>query len=206
MTEEFKRMQKLAGIILEETTPNNNKPAASTDPQADKGAEIGLKQALATLKSSVSSIQTSPKDKELQEGAALTLGLIAGAPGLISALGKGVNVVSSVFQKDKKQGTVVGNALKKWGHSLEHTYMDAIGAMLKKAFPSKYSNQDVHDKKSELHKAAHGLYAAVLAAAAISSGMGATEAHSTVMQGLESGLSAFKSSEVVDLAKKIAAV
>lgn len=205
MNKEFKRMQKLAGIILEETTPDATQ-TTSTDPQADKDAEIGLKQALATLKSSVSSIQTSPQDKELKEGAALTLGLIAGAPGLISALGKGVNVVSSVFQKDKKKGTVVGNALKKWGHSLEHTYMDAIGAMLKKAFPSKYGTQDVHDKKSELHKAAHGLYAAVLAAAAISSGMGATEAHSTVMKGLESGLSAFKSSEVVALAKQIAAV
>lgn len=205
MNKEFKRMQRLAGIILEETSSNDNK-VPSTDPQADKDAEIGLKQALTTLKSSVLSIKPSPQDKELKEGAALTLGLIAGAPGLISALGKGVNVVSSVFQKDKKQGTVVGNALKKWGHSLEHTYMDVIGTMLKKSFPSKYGTQDVHDKNSELHKAAHGLYAAVLAAAAISSGMGATEAHSTVMKGIESGLSAFKSSEVVELAKKIAAV
>ena len=204
MTEEFKRMQKLAGIILEETAPNATQP--TTDPQADKDAEIGLKQALASLKSSISTIKPSPKDKELKEGVALTLGLIAGAPGLISTLGKGVNVVSSVFQKDKKKGTVVGNALKKWGHSLEHAYIDAIGAMLQKAFPSRYGNQDVHDKKSALHQDAHGLYAAVLAAAAISSGMGATEAHSTIMKGIEGGLSAFKSSEVITLAKQIAAV
>jgi hypothetical protein len=45
----------------------------------------------------------------------------------------------------------------------------------------------------------------MLAAAAITSGVGAAQAHSTVAAGLEGGLAAFKSSEVVSLAQKIAA-
>ena len=32
----------------------------------------------------------------------------------LNLLGKAVNGVSSLFQKDGKKGTVVGNALKKW--------------------------------------------------------------------------------------------
>ena len=47
-------------------------------------------------------LEKDPKDKEIKEGVGLTLGLIAGAPGLMNALGKGVNWVSSFFQKDGK--------------------------------------------------------------------------------------------------------
>jgi len=199
LNEEFRRMQKLAGLITENEE-------SQTDSVAEKDAEQGLKQALAALKAEVNSIKPSPQDKEIKEGLALTLGLIAGAPGLINALGKGVNKISSWFQKDKKKGTVVGNALKKWGHQLEENYITIIGTILQKSFPSAYSGQDVHDKSTALYDAAHGVYAAILAGAAISSGLGALEAHSTISAGLEGGAAAFKSSEVADLARKIAAV
>ena len=196
MLNEIKRMQQLAGIITE----------AEVDQVADKDAEQGLKAALNLIKSGTNAVQVSPKDGEMDEALALTLGLIAGAPGLISLAGKAVNGISSVFQKDKKQGTVVGNALKHWGHQLEGAYLDVIAAALLKAFPKKFAGQDVHNKSSQLYKVAHGVYAAILTAAAISSGLGATEAHNTISVGLEGGLSAFKSSEVVALAQKIAAV
>ena len=198
LSEEFIRMQKLAGLITEEE--------AKIDPSADKNAEQGLKQALSALKSGVNSIKPSPQDKEIKEGVALTLGLIAGAPGLINTLGKAVNFISKPFQKDGKKGTVVGNALKHWGHELEEAYIGIIGDMLKKAFPSTYGSQEVSDKSSALYDAAHGLYAAILIGAAITSGTGAMEAHNTIVAGLEGGLGAFKTKEVIDLAQKIAAV
>ena len=40
--------------------------------------------------------------EEIDEALGLTLGLVASSPGLLSLLGKGVNAVSSIFQKDKK--------------------------------------------------------------------------------------------------------
>ena len=199
MLNEVKRMQQLAGIITEAET-------APVDQVADKDAEQGLKLALNMLKSGADTIQPSPKDGEIDEAAGLALGLVAGAPGLINLAGKAVNGISAIFQKDKKQGTVVGNALKKWGHQLEESYLEAIAAMIVVAFPKKFDGQDVYDKSSQLYKVSHGVYAAILTAAAISSGLGAAEAHSTISAGLEGGLSAFKSSEVVSLAQKIAAV
>jgi len=146
----------------------------------------------------------SPQDGELDES--LTLGLIAGAPGLISLAGKAVNGIASVFQKNKKQGTVVGDALKHWGHQLEESYITVIGTILQKSFPKAYTGQDVKDKATPLYKAAHAVYGAMLIAAAVSSGLGAAEAHSAIASGLEGGLSAFKSSEVIGIAQKIAAV
>ena len=178
--------------------------APQADPVADKDAQQGLNSALALLQQGADSVQVSSKDGELDES--VTLGLIAGAPGLIGLLGKGVNGISSLFQKDKKTGTVVGNALKKFGHNLEHKYIDVIGALIKKAFPKRYGNQNPNDETSELYKVAHGVYAAMLVAAAVSSGAEALEAHNLIAKGLEGGLSAFKSAEVVGLAQKIAAV
>jgi len=199
LIQEAKRFQKLAGITVnEEVTP--------IDPVAEKDAQIGLKQALYILQSGENSVKPSSQDGKVDEAAGLALGLVAGAPGLIGLLGKGVNAMSGIFQKDKKQGTVVGNALKKWGHQLEETYLKVIGDILMKAFPKTFAGQNIKDHNSNLYKTAHGVYAAMLAAAAISSGLGAAQAHSTVSAGLEGGLTAFKSSEVVSLAQKIAAI
>jgi len=205
MNKEFLRMQQLAGLITEGEYKHNIEEEETQDPEALKDAEAGLKAALNTLKSGVNTIKPSPQDKELKESIALTAGLIAGAPGLLSLLGKAVNGISSLFQDDDKKVTVVGNALKKWGHALEESYLGIIGAMLVKAFPTAYEGQDVHDKTTPLYDAAHTIYASILAAAAVTSGMGALEAHNVIATGLEGGLAAFKSAEVVDLAKKIVA-
>jgi len=193
---EAKRFQQLAGIITE---------VENTDPTAERDAEQGLKSALNILKSGADTVKPSSKDGKVDEAAGLVLGLVAGAPGLISLAGKAVDGIASIFQKDKKQGTVVGNALKHWGHKLEDAYIEAIGTIILKAFPKKFTGQSVHDKSSQLYDAAHSIYAAILVAAAVSSGMGAVDAHSLIAKGLEGGLSAFKASEVATLAQKIAA-
>jgi len=197
---EAKRFQKLAGIINEAEAETGQ-----TDPVAEKDAEQGLKQALTVLKSGADTVKPSSQDGQVDEAAGLALGLVAGAPGLINLLGKTVNTVSSVFQKDKKKGTVVGNALKHFGHDLEEYYISAIGDILKKAFPKSYGQQDVKDHKSDLYRAAHGIYASILVGAAIASGLGAMDAHNLIGKGLEGGLSSFKTSEVIGLAQKIAA-
>jgi hypothetical protein len=193
-------------LVENKLTPNSRleEEAPISDPEAEQDAKQGLNGALALLQQGAGTIKPSPKDGELDES--MTLGLIVGAPGIISLLGKGVNGMSSLFQKDKKSGTVVGNALKKFGHSLEHKYIDVIGGMVKIAFPKRYGEQDPNDNTSELYKVAHGVYAAMLVAAAVSSGAEALEAHNLISKGLEGGLSAFKSAEVVGLAQKIAAV
>lgn len=196
----------LKKFLVENKLTNNSRleEAPVGDPVAEKDAQQGLNGALALLQQGVNTIKPSPKDGELDES--MTLGLVVGAPGLIGLLGKGVNGMASLFQKDKKSGTVVGNALKKFGHSLEHKYIDVIGLMIKKAFPKRYGQQDPNDESTELYKVAHGVYAAMLVAAAVSSGAEAMEAHNLIGKGLEGGLSAFKSSEVVGLANKIASV
>jgi hypothetical protein len=199
LIQEAKRFQQLAGIITEaEATP--------VDPAANKDAEQGLKMALNMLKSGADTMKPSPKDGEIDEAAGLVFGLVAGAPGLINLAGKAVNGISAIFQKDKKKGTVVGNALKHWGHQLEEAYISAIADILKAVYPQTFGNQSVEDKSSALYDAAHNVYAAILLAAAISSGMGAADASSTILKGLEGGLSAFKTSEVVAIAQKVAAV
>lgn len=205
MSKEFLRMQQLAGLITESEYKHNIEEEEAQDPEALKDAEAGLKSALNTLKSGVNTIKPSPQDKELKESIALTVGLIAGAPGLLSLLSKAVNGISSLFQDDNKKGTVVGNALKKWGHVLEESYLGIIGAMVVKAFPTVYKGQDVHDKTTPLYDAAHTIYAGILTAAAVTSGMGALKAHNIIISGLEGGLAAFKSTEVVNLALKIVA-
>jgi hypothetical protein len=146
------------------------------------------------------------KDGEIDEIVGLALGVVAGAPGLISIMGKAVNGIAGIFQKDKQQGTKVGNALKHWGHELEEAYVGAIADILKVAFPKSFGNQDVKDQTSQLYDVAHNIYAAILLAAAVSSGFGAAEASNTILSGLEGGLSAFKTAEVVVLAQKVAAV
>jgi hypothetical protein len=199
LIQEAKRFQQLAGIITEAET-------TSVDPVADKDAEQGLKLALNMLKSGADTVQPSPKDGKVDEAAGLVLGLIAGAPGLINLAGKAVNGISAIFQKDKKQGTVVGNALKKWGHQLEDAYIGAIADVLKTIYPQTFENQTIEDKSSPLYDAAHNIYAGILVAAAISSGMGAIDAHNLIVKGLEGGLAAFKTSEIATIAQKVAAV
>ena len=68
----------------------------------------------------------------------------------------------------------------------------------------KSEGDNVFDEKSVLHDAAHGIYAALLAAGAIGAGWQAADATNLIIKGLEGGAAAFKSAEVVSLAQKIA--
>ena len=185
---------------------------------------LELKKGLAALQSQVKSVKPSPKDEEINEIGVIGISsLIVGAPGLVKLLGNVANGVadvvkkgtdSAVFDKStyKKGGgenltqTKVGKALVDFGEKWEELYVDSIGGWLKAAFPSKYEGQDPHDKGSELYKASHKVYAGLLVAGAIGAGYEAVNAHNALMAGFEGGSAGLKGKEVVDLAKKIAAV
>jgi hypothetical protein len=199
LNEEFQRMQKLAGIITEVEQQSSNDEA-----KVEKNVEAGLEKLLKTIDSAKQNVKPSPKDGELNE-LILTLGsLVAGAPGLLNLLGKAVTGVVDFFSLDNVDHTALGDALQKAGHKLEHKYVDSIAGWLQFAFPKKFKGQDPHDEKSDLYDKAHGIYAAMLTGAAIASGVEAVNAASVILKGLEGGLSAFKTAEVIGLAKNIA--
>lgn len=202
---EVHRWQKLAGILTEDVpaevpTPN---AAVATNPTAEKDAEIGLKQALSVFKAGAASLTPSPKDGELDES---LFSLAVSAPGLMQLLGKGVNLVSSVFQKDKQSGTAAGNALIHWGKELEEAYISGIGFALLKLFPSAYEGQDVHDESSALHDAAHVIFASFLLANIIHAGFEMAEAEKLVSKVIAGTHAATEMADVAGIASKIVAV
>lgn len=190
---EAKRFQKLAGII--------NEAEIQTDPVADKDAEQGLKQALSILQTDIKTIKPTEKTEDLDESLLLTA--VVSAPEIIKIAGKAVNVISSLFQKDKKKGTVVGNALKKWGKKLEHQYILGLANIITKLKPGLYDNQDPLDENTALYDAAHGLYAAIIAATALGTGMELAGAHSVASSAVEGSALLLKKSEVEKLIQKI---
>ena len=189
---EAKRFQQLAGILNEEAN-------------AEQAAEKGLEDFLGDIKSAASTIKPSPKDGQVKEGLITLFAIAAGAPGLLNLLGKGADLIGQYFSQGAVNSTKIGSALQKAGHKLEHKYIEGIAFLLKKAYPKDFGNEDPFDETSSLHDAAHGIYAAILAAAAVGSGMEAYNAVNLIIKGLEGGAAAFKSAEVAQLAQKIIA-
>lgn len=193
---EAKRFQKLAGILTE---------AEQVAVIADK-IEDKLESFEDKLQAFAKNVKPSPKDKKLNEIDPVTTiaTVIAGAPGLLSFLGKGVDWIASAVTGGDVDKTIIGQALQKAGHKLEHAYIDGIAQILVGFYPEAYANQNQHDETTALHDHCHAIYAAIVGAAAIVSGMGA--AHATgVVKALEVGATGLKTSEVIALAQKIAA-
>ncbi len=161
----------------------------------------GLKTLSKAFEKKSSMAKVSPKDKELDEGIITLLATITGAPGLMAAIGKGANYLGKIFGKDKN---AIGEFLKKKGHQLEEVYINSIGGWIQKAFPSKYEGQDPTNPDSDLYKAAQKAYAAMLSLAAIGAGYEAGAAANVVKAGVEGGLAVLKTSEVVDIVRKLA--
>jgi hypothetical protein len=190
------RFQKLAGILTEEE---------QVEVVADK-VEDKMNDFKNQLQSFAKTVKPSPKDKELNEfePVSTVFTVIAGAPGLLNFLGKGADAIGKFFSGGAVQSTTIGKALQKAGHKLEHAYIDGIASILTAFFPETYANQNQHDETSVLHDHCHAIYAAIVGAAAIVSGMGASHA-TGVVKALEAGASGLKTSEVIALAQKIAA-
>ena len=170
----------------------------------EKELEDAMKVAGQKLASAAKSAKVSKEDspENVQEGVVLTLGLIAGAPGLIEFLGKAVNFIGKVF--GAKAGTKVGNFLTKIGHKFENLYISSIGGWLLKAYPEKFKGQDPNDASTSLHDYAHGIYLAMICALGIGAGIQSAKALQLAVAGVEGGLASLKSYEVIKLAKDIA--
>lgn len=162
-----------------------------------------LRDLLGDIDSAAANAKPSPNDGQINELALTLVGLALSMPGLLNLLGKALDPVEKFL--NTVNPSQKGKALQKLGKKWEHAYIDSISGWIKAAYPKKYKNQDPHDITSDLHDAAHGIYAAMLTGAALTSGFHAASAIDTVVQGLEGGAAAFKASEVVGLAKKIAA-
>jgi len=198
LTEEILLLQKRAGIITE---AEYKQKLSEVDVEDEMFA--AMKSVANMIDTGADKVKPSTKDGQLQEVGALTLGaLVTGAPGLLSVLGKGANLIGKVFGKNKNK---VGEFLKKKGHQLEEYYLESIGGWLKSAYPSKYNDQDPLDKTTPLYDAAHKIYGSLLIGAALVSGYEAGQASGIVQKGVEGGLALLKGKEVIDIAQKIAA-
>ena len=212
MNKEILRMQMLAGIITEsEYKANTLFEEEKSEEGTTLDAEKALQSSLSTLKSGLSQIKVSSKDKEaasqskeINEAIGWTVyNLVVGAPGLLSLLGRAVDFISSPFDKSN-DGTVVGRALKKASHKLEHAYLDIIGTALQKAYPTLYpDSMDVHNDGFPLHDAARKIYISLLVAGGIGAGLSAASAHSIIHKAVESAEIGMKAGEIKDLAQAI---
>lgn len=201
ITEETLLLQKRAGIITEAEYKEKMaelEAGEQSNPEADENAKEGLKKALDALKTT--KVQPSPKDKQLNEfePISMTVGLLASAPGLIKGLGSAVNYLSQPFIKDKQKGTIVGNALKHFGHDLEDAYLKTIAELLKASFPQTFGEME-YSPNNDLGKTAKKLYMGILVAAGISAGLSAANAHDLIVKGIEGGMAALKGSEAAEL-------
>jgi hypothetical protein len=203
---------ELKQLIKEEISKILNEE--KTEKEITSDAEKALQKSLATLKSGLSQVKISPKNKEaasknkeVNEAIGWTIyNLVVGAPGLLSLLGKAVDGVSNFLVLDINQdGTLIGRALNKASHKLEHAYLDTIGLALQKAYPDLYpKSMDVHDENFPLYDAARKIYISLLVAGGIGAGFSAASAHSLIHKAVEVGEIGMKAAEVVNLAKAIA--
>ena len=135
LIQEAKRFQKLAGIITEQ---NNQQSAPAAMSQQDSNAiNQGLQAGLAKLQSASRSAKPSqqqpqqPQQNVNESGTAGILAALTGAPGLIQALGQGIDLVANSFRSiENIKPTMLGSWLQKFGHNLEKTYVDSIGFFL----------------------------------------------------------------------------
>ena len=187
-------------INAKEDVGNSSKGNIAIEKELEKAMQQAGQQIANAAKSAKVAKGDNPDN--VQEGVVLTLGLIAGAPGLIAFLGKAVNFIGKVF--GAKTGTQVGTYLTKIGHKFENFYINSIGSWLLKSFPEKFKGQDPNDESSSLHDYAHGIYLALISALAIGAGVQAAKALQLAVAATEGGLAGLKSYEVLKLAKDIA--
>jgi len=188
------RFQKQAGII---TLSEYNRLMEGESEDLIQA----FKQSIQSIKQDAKTIE--PQEEELQEGLALTFGVIACAPGILEALGGAANSLVKYMKNDPYAETKFGNTLKKWGHELHDAYISGLASLLQAAFPDKYRLQNWEDKSSLLYKHAHGLYLTILSACAIATVSGLPDIHSLSTLATETGLLGIKASEIEAMAQKI---
>jgi len=152
--------------------------------------------------STVAQLKNEPPSKEeVNEVIGVTLATLAlGAPGLLKVAGKLSQVVGWLFGVNKGDGNVFSRWFKKLSDSLHHKYIAGIALGLKAAYPERYKNKS--DKVAK--RDASTIYAGMLAAAMIATGIGAAHAASQVVQTLEIAHIGIDAADIVAIAGELA--
>jgi len=194
-------------LIENKLTVNSRLLELNSESDELTGSDVqqGLDKGLAIIQQGAANAKPVESEDTLDES--LILGTILTAPSLLKVLGNAVNGISYIFQDKDANGTVVGDALVKWGDSLKEKYMEGIAALLVKLFPEKFKGQDVNDKTSLLYKVSLGLYVSVLVGVTFTAGtplMAATKAAPVTTTA--SYLGASMSPAIIKLIKKYRSV
>jgi len=180
----------------------------ATEEEILKKLEQGLKQGLGTAKA-LENEPVSKKDAELKEAIGVTLGAIAvGMPGILKLFSKISQGIGWLFGLNKGDGNMASRFLKKVSHSLHMTYVKLIAKGLKKAYPSRYDKNkdgdvDNFELKEQLMDDAEKIYAGMLAAAAIATGVSASMASSTVASSLKAAEIGVDAADIASIALSI---
>ena len=152
--------------------------------------------------STVAQLKNEPPSKEeVNEVIGVTLATLAlGAPGLLKVAGKLSQVVGWLFGVNKGDGNKASRWLKKLSTSLHHKYIAGIASGLKGAYPERYKNKS--DKVAK--RDASTIYAGMLAAAIIATGIGAAHAASQVAQTLEAAHIGVDVADIVAIGAELA--
>jgi hypothetical protein len=149
-------------LVENKLTVNSKLLEADSESEQITSSDVqqGLSNGLAILQQGAANAKPVDSGDTLDES--LLLGAILTAPSLLKVLGNAVNGISYIFQDKDADGTVVGDALVKWGDSWKEKYLEGIGGLLLGLFPEKFKGQDVNDKTSLLYKVSIGIYTAML--------------------------------------------
>jgi hypothetical protein len=207
-------------LIENKLTVNSKLLEADSESEQITSSDVqqGLNNGLAILQQAAANAKPVESGKTLDES--LLLGAILTAPSLLKVLGNAVNGISYIFQDKDADGTVVGDALVKWGDSWKEKYLEGIGGLLLGLFPEKFKGQDINDKTSLLYRVSIGLYAAMLLGVTFTTGtplIAATKAapvtttasylgasmSPTIIKLIKKYRSIFTPEEVTTLAKKL---
>ncbi len=157
-------------LVENKLTHNSRLQEEDSESEQITGSDVqqGLNNGLAILQQAAANAKPVESGNTLDES--LLLGTILTAPSLIKILGNAVNGISYIFQDKDADGTIVGDALVKWGDNLKEQYLEGIGGLLLGLLPEKFKGQDVNDKTSLLYKVSIGLYTAMLVGVTFTTG------------------------------------
>jgi hypothetical protein len=202
LSEEFRRMQKLAGIINE--SEYKEKIEENDDSEIDSAMKAGL-AVLTSGGESLDEIENDKQPQELNESIIVLVGSgLLAAPKILEWIGKTIAFISKPFMKNKDEN-VVAEKIKHFAHKWEKVYIKAIIWVVKKTKFVKdiWMKKDGNIDEQKLLTVAKYIYAGILAIAmgnAIGTVLGPSSA---ILKSIEGALGGVKAIEIAQIVSKI---
>jgi len=204
LSEEFCRMQKLAGLITESEYKKLLEEEQTNDSEIDAAMKAGL-SSLTSDGASLDEIKDNEHPQELNESilALIGSGLLA-APKILEWMGKAIAFISKPFMKNKDENTVA-KKIEHFAHKWEKVYIKAIMWVVKKTKFVKdiWMNKNGNVDEQKLLTVAKYIYAGILAIAmgnAIGAVLGPA---SPIIKAIEGSLGTVKAVEIAQIASKV---